>query len=688
MSYADSIMQALKGHRAQDTMRVNLLNEYVRTSRHKAPKEAMAYGEEALALAKELGYVKGESDSYYNLSTIYNEYGNYSKAIGYAGKCLAMDIIAKDSTRIATSLFNMGSIYSSKEDFPKAMQLFFQSLRYSASPARETFRIGALISIGGVFSKQGNLPEAMKYYQEALVIAKKHNDIDNIASAQHNMALVYEYDNKYSEALSLYFSSVKIAEGYDLYSVADSYNNIAGIYYVKHRMDSCLYYALKSKQIRLQIGDTTGTVEINSNIAALYIEEKRYDLGIKTYEEGVEFCKRSKGHLLLLKSLYADLGEVYHELKDDAKAYSYQKLYQEVNDSLFNINNSRQIAEMQAKYDTEKKEARIVLLNKEQELSVSEISRQRIMLGALLGIVLLAAGIGVLAYRAYKTKQKANLELGEKNREIESQKHILEERNKEITDSIQYASRIQHALISSAEYISQHVPESFVLYQPKDIVSGDFCWALNLDSNEGRHFYLATADCTGHGVPGAFMSLLNISVFNEVVIDKKITRPDLVLNEARREIISALNPKGNEDTKDGMDCVLCRYEFPAKAGEPVKLQYAAANNGFYIVRNGRLVVCAADKMPVGKSPKDGEPFTLQSMELYRHDVVYTFTDGYADQFGGDKGKKFKYKQLEELLLSIHHLPMSEQAEMLRQRFTEWKGNLEQVDDVLIVGVRI
>lgn len=686
--YADSIMQALKSHPAQDTVRVNLLNEYVRTSRHKAPKEAMAFGEEALAIARELNYIKGQSDSYYNMSMIYNGYGNYTKAIDYAGRSLAMDIIARDSIRIATSLSNIGSIYNSKEDFPKAIRLFFQSLRYSSSPKREVYSIGTLISIGGVFSKQGNFGEAMKYYKEALAIAKKYHDIDNIANVQHNMAVVYEYDNKYDEALSLYFSSVKIAEGHDLYTMADSYNNIAGVYYVKQKMDSCLYYALKSKQLRMQIGDTAGVVSINANIASLYVEEKRYDLAIKTYEEGIEFCKKSKGNLMLLESIYKSLAEVYHDLKDDAKAYNYQQLYQQLNDSLFTLNSSQQIAEMQTKYDTEKKEARIVLLDKEQALNASEIAKQRIMLGALLGIILLVAGISVMAYRAYKSKQKANLELGEKNREIESQKHILEERNKEITDSIHYAGRIQHALISSADYVSQHVPGSFVLYQPKDIVSGDFCWALNLDGEDARRFYLATADCTGHGVPGAFMSLLNISVFNEVVIDKKITRPDLVLNEARREIIRALNPKGNEDTKDGMDCVLCCYEFPAKAGGPVKLQYGAANNGFYIVRNGKLIVCAADKMPVGKSPRDGEPFTLHSVELHRHDIVYTFTDGYADQFGGEKGKKFKYKQLEELLLSIHQLPMAEQEDILRKRLSDWKGNLEQVDDVLIIGVRI
>ncbi|MEO8762479.1 MAG: SpoIIE family protein phosphatase, partial [Bacteroidia bacterium] len=192
-----------------------------------------------------------------------------------------------------------------------------------------------------------------------------------------------------------------------------------------------------------------------------------------------------------------------------------------------------------------------------------------------------------------------------------------------------------------------------------------------------------TADCTGHGVPGAFMSLLNISILNEVMIEKKITRVDLILNEARKDIIKSLNPTGSEESKDGMDCILACFDF-----ENLKLEYAAANNAFYIARNNELIICKADKMPVGKSPKDEEPFTLHAVDLQKGDTVYMLTDGLPDQFGGPKGKKYKYKQLEDLLIANNEKPLAEQQEILSSSLNNWKGNLEQVDDILLIGIKI
>jgi len=226
----------------------------------------------------------------------------------------------------------------------------------------------------------------------------------------------------------------------------------------------------------------------------------------------------------------------------------------------------------------------------------------------------------------------------------------------------------------------------FIFYKPKDIVSGDFYYAISHKHPESKNekFYLCTADCTGHGVPGAFMSMLNISYLNESIIEKNISKPNEVLEHIRTEIIASLNPEGSEEeSKDGMDCILCCFDF-----EKMTLDYAAANNSFYIVRNKELIACAADKMPVGKSPRDHEPFTLRTVELQKGDTVYTLTDGLPDQFGGPKGKKFKYKQLEDILLANNQLPMEEQKAKLDHAFTEWRGNLEQVDDVCLIGIRI
>lgn len=226
----------------------------------------------------------------------------------------------------------------------------------------------------------------------------------------------------------------------------------------------------------------------------------------------------------------------------------------------------------------------------------------------------------------------------------------------------------------------------FILYKPKDIVSGDFYHALAHQHPGHKHeiFYLCAADCTGHGVPGALMSMIGISNLNESIIEKHLVHPNEILDNTRRGIIAALNPEGSEEeSKDGMDCVLCAFDF-----KNMKLEFAAANNPLWHVRDGQLTEHKPDKMPVGVHGEDMKPFTLHTIDLKKGDIVYLFTDGYADQFGGDKGKKFKYKQLQDKLMEIHKLPMDDQKSILDNTFEKWRGNLEQVDDVCVIGIRI
>ena len=226
----------------------------------------------------------------------------------------------------------------------------------------------------------------------------------------------------------------------------------------------------------------------------------------------------------------------------------------------------------------------------------------------------------------------------------------------------------------------------FILYKPKDIVSGDFYYALSHKHQGSKKeiFYMSAADCTGHGVPGALMSMMAVSKLNESIIEKNLIAPNEILDNVRKGIIASLNPEGSEEeSKDGMDCVLCAFDF-----EDMKLDFAAANNPLWLVRDGKVTEYAPDKMPVGKSPKENEPYTLKSIDLAKGDIIYIFTDGYADQFGGEKGKKFKYKQLQELLISNSHLPMQEQKQILANTIEKWMGNLEQVDDILVIGIKI
>lgn len=323
--------------------------------------------------------------------------------------------------------------------------------------------------------------------------------------------------------------------------------------------------------------------------------------------------------------------------------------------------------------------------------------------------------LGIYSYIKYRekklTKEKLILEkkVELRTKQLKEEKIKVEEAHKEITDSIHYAKRIQRALLASDLLLNKNLPEYFVLYKPKDIVSGDFYWAYKAEVNNkqqlvkngnatfGSRFLIATGDCTGHGVPGAFMSLLNISKLSETVNEKKIISPDLILNHVREEIIKALNPEGSKiESKDGMDCVLCSFDF-----NKMELLFSAANNPLWLLRNNELIEYKQDKMPVGIFYGELKPFSLQTIKLLKNDVIYTFTDGYADQFGGPQlssenlneniqgqGKKFKYKQLKELLIRNSHLSMQEQKKFLDIAIENWKGNLEQVDDILIIGIKI
>jgi len=294
-----------------------------------------------------------------------------------------------------------------------------------------------------------------------------------------------------------------------------------------------------------------------------------------------------------------------------------------------------------------------------------------------------------------QTVQERTAEVVEEKKVVEQQKHLIEEKHKEITDSINYAERIQRSFLASCELLDEHLRDYFVFFQPKDIVSGDFYWASPLKNG---NFAFCCADSTGHGVPGAIMSILNISSLEKAI--EKESEPHKILNKTRELIINRLKKDGSpEGGKDGMDCSLLVIN-----QDKTQLTFASANNPVFIVRavnsSGRpeaavsrsdtheLLEYKPDKMPVGKHDKDQEPFTLQTVPLQPGDVIYTLTDGFPDQFGGEKGKKYMIKNLKELFLQIAHLPMHEQERKLTEELTIWKGGNEQIDDICIIGVRI
>ena len=338
------------------------------------------------------------------------------------------------------------------------------------------------------------------------------------------------------------------------------------------------------------------------------------------------------------------------------------------------------MARTEINYEYEKKELKAkVEQEKKDAIANEEKQKQKIILWSVLGGLLLVVVFAIVMVQRFRITQQQKKLIETQKKITDEQKHQIEEKHKEITDSINYAERIQRSFLATKELLDENLNDYFVFFQPKDVVSGDFYWASKMHNGQ---FILATADSTGHGVPGAIMSLLNITSLEKAI--EQHAEPALVLNATRKTIIERLKKDGSaEGGKDGMDCSLVSFDFKNNT-----LTYAAANNPLWIVRGQELLEFSPDKMPVGKHDKDGIAFTQHSITLQKNDVVYALTDGLPDQFGGPKGKKFMYKRLKELLISITYLPMAEQKDKLALALNEWKGDLEQVDDICVIGVKI
>jgi serine phosphatase RsbU (regulator of sigma subunit) len=294
-------------------------------------------------------------------------------------------------------------------------------------------------------------------------------------------------------------------------------------------------------------------------------------------------------------------------------------------------------------------------------------------------------GISFIAWNrifrhSLQKSRESEIKLNETLKELKTKHEIIEEKNKEITDSINYAKRIQSALLPDESDFKNIFPDSFILFHPKDIVSGDFYWMAKTD----KYFFYATADCTGHGVPGGFMSMLGSSFLNEIIVENHNYEPAEILNRLREKVISALKQTGEAgENKDGMDIVLIRI-----SNDFTKLCYAAANNEFYIIRNNEMLFYSPDKQPIGYIGEYQKPFSQHEISLEKGDIIYSFTDGFADQFGGEKGKKLKYKNMETLLMQNHKKNLSEQKIIYFQFIENWRGQLEQNDDICVIGIKI
>ncbi len=676
----DSLKKELE--KADNTKKVELYNLLSKETGSKDVQESENYARKALELAMALQDKKGIGDAYNSLGRVSNFNGDYSTAIDHYQKSILYRQQIKDTVGVANSLSNIGVMYRKMNNFDKALDYYMQSLALKEQLGRKSEILNVLNNIGGLYYYQRNTAKAGEYYNRTLVMAIELQDSNLMAATYNNLSLINDDKMDYDLALEQATISLDIRKKlFDTQGEAAALNNVGRIYEHKGETKKALEYYTACLKMESDIGDMPGRANTLYNVGNIYVKLKEYSKAIAYFDTSLAMAKTFKQRLQIRDNFHG-LAHAWHYAGSADRSFDYFRKFIDMNDSIFNEGSLEKISEMEVKYQTDRKAKENEILKKENEvkdLRQEQEHRSRVIVtwSSIAGL-LVALIVVFLLLNRNKIRRRANEKLIRSNNETLKQKRIVEEKNKEITDSINYAKLIQQAIIPAGTEIRKFFEESFIYFKPKDIVSGDFYWLAETPS----YYFYATVDCTGHGVPGGFMSMLGNSMLNEVVIEKQIHEPSEILAMLRDKIIAALKQEGGR-SKDGMDMVLCRVSKDKK-----ELVYAAANNPLWLIRDGKLQEHAADKQPVGISAGEIKKFRSQKIALQPGDSIFTFTDGYADQFGGPSGKKFKYKQLASLLLSNSGLAMQGQKEALYHTFEAWKGSLEQVDDVLVIGVKV
>jgi len=635
-------------HASSDTQKVNTLNELFTLYDENNNDSAFKIAEQALQLSNKINYVRGQAAANNNIGKMYYYQGNNIKAITYY--LAAVSVLEAQQTK--------------NNENHKLYQKQLSS----------TYN-----NIGTIYQRQKMYDKAESYFRKSIAIDEIINDKIGLSHCYNNIGTIKEETNKYDEAIKNYEISLKLKqEGNDTLGIPSSLINMGVIQMNRNKFKEAQSYFDKALLLTKRHNNIQDNVLAIINLGDLYYMKGEYQKSVTYYDQAIAICKQQH-YNQFLSYTYNSISMAYFRMKNFENTYGYYQLHIKIKDSLNNTESTKQLNELEAKYESDNKEKEIKLLTSQKEVHELELSRKKAVIYIGIGFfVLLVVFVGFVL-RAYGQKRKANLELDIKNQKIEVAYKIIEEKQKEIVDSINYAKRIQYTLLAKKDFLKENLGEHFILFKPKDIVSGDFYWAASRASADNNLFYLAVCDSTGHGVPGAFMSLLSIGFLSEAINEKGILKPNEVLNYVRDRLIDNVSTEGQ---KDGFDGILLCID---KATNTIT--YAAAHNNPVLIENGIMKHLPADKMPVGIGERK-EDFKLFTVEASKGSILYLYTDGYPDQFGGAKGKKFKYKQLEEMLLANHTFNLEEQATQLDKRFEEWRGDLEQVDDVCVLGIKI
>ena len=629
--------------------------------------ESEKYYKLALEEWSKLNNLKMMGGNLSNLGNVYWYLGKFDKAIDYYIKSMNIREKIADTIGIATAISNIGIVHQIQKNFKKANEYYFKSVTY---------------------------------YQSLLKAAKKNKktDVSNVKSglsnSYNNIGAVYlEFKNL--DSASIYIEkSLKLREElFDSINMVSCMLNLGDIYLQKKQYNKSEQYLINVKKISLSTGNTRIVISSYDALSNLYRtmaesenlpKAEKNKLLYKALEnslKGIPLAKKA-GLLLIQKSIYQGIANVYRALENYELSIKYTDSLIAVNDSIFSGEKTKAIGELEAVYQTEKKQKEIELLEKNKALDKAEIKAKKNQQFMLFGGLILVALFAIFIFNRFKVTQKQKEIIEVQKVEVEKQRDEINDKNKLITESIEYAKTIQEAIITSHKTFKDIFADMFILFKPKDIVSGDFYWGYKSKSNK---VFWAAADCTGHGVPGAFMTMIGTSLLNEIIIEKEIEATNLILDELRTAIIATMNKNISDDSdekiRNGMDIALCCWDLNNN-----ELSFSGANNPVFIYRNKDLIELKADKQPIGIYKKMN-PFTQQTIQLQKGDKIYAFSDGYPDQMN-EQESRLKIANFKKLILDTAETKTADQKDIFEATYEKWKGNYDQIDDVVLIGVEI
>ncbi len=651
--YADSIWEVWEDKSMPDTSRLEAIHTYSwRGYVFSKPDSSYYYAQLQYDFAKKVGKKSFMGKALNTQGNALYFKDDFARAIEHYTRALSIMESIPDSMGISVSLNNIGILYIVQKDYDKAIEILNRNLTLQEILEDKRGMLSTLNNLGLVYNYTEQYDAALDCLNKALKIAEEINNQRGLSNILGNMGQSYFHLKKYDEALEYYNSCMKIQEeANNQVGIAQTLNNIGNIYQEQKKYPTALDYTLRSLS-----------------------QSKELEADMVT------------------KDAAQTLWKIYKATGKNKQALEMHELYIQMRDTIESEENKQEILRQEYKYEYEKQSAADSVKNAEKEKvkdaliqkknteiasrkQKEDLLKQReIILYIGLGLVILFA---IFIFNRFQITNKQKKIIESQKHEVEEQKGIVEFKNKEILDSINYAKRIQTAILPPDRMVKSSLPNSFVLYKPKDIVAGDFYWL----EVKGQQVLFAAADCTGHGVPGAMVSVICNNGLNRSVREFGLSDPGAILNKTREIVIQEFE-KSEEEVHDGMDIALCSIENN-------KLQYAGAHNPLWLIKNGenQVTEIKANKQPIGKFDQP-LPYTSHEVEVSQGDTLYIFSDGFADQFGGEKGKKFKSSNFKKLLLSIQQHPMEEQRSLINKAFEDWKGDLEQVDDVCVIGVRV